>query len=165
MTDITDLIRADHDSMRAAFTALEAAGDDATRSRIWSDLAELLDLHAAAEEAVFYPHLLKQGADAAEETEDAIGDHNDIRDSVAAAGDHPVGTPGWWQAVRAAREANDEHLEEEESGPLPDFSGHSTDSFRHDLGAEFTRYKTDHPHGDGADESDKDPDQYIAENS
>lgn len=165
MTDITDLIRADHNRMRELFAAVEAAGQDSERGRAWSELAELLDLHAAAEEAVFYPHLLKQGADAQEETEDAVGDHNDIRDSVAAAADEPVGSDGWWQAVRAARQANDEHLEEEESGALPDFSGHSTAGFRDQLGEEFTRYKADHPHGQGADESDKDPDIYIADNT
>ena len=165
MTDITELIRDDHDTMRAGFAAIEAAASNTERASLWGDLADLLELHAAAEEAVFYPHVLKQAGDGAEETEDAIGDHNDIRDAVAAAQEETVGSPAWWQAVRAAQQANDEHLDEEESGPLPDFTAHSSTGFRDQLGTQFTRFKTDHPHGQGADESDKDPDAYIAANT
>lgn len=39
-------------------------------------------------------------ADSADdETEDAIKDHNEIRDAVRTVADNETGTDGWWQAV------------------------------------------------------------------
>ena len=53
-----------------------------------------LELHAAAEEEVFYPALLQVGlaahrpAGVEDETLDAIKDHNEIRDAVAEVARH-----------------------------------------------------------------------------
>ncbi|MFC7658208.1 hemerythrin domain-containing protein [Pseudonocardia benzenivorans] len=93
---------------------------------MWQPLADHLDVHAVAEEEIFYPQLLRRGGDDAEdETLDAIGDHNDIRDGVHAAARHPIGTDAWWDAVQQARDANDEHMAEEENEGLPDFRLHA----------------------------------------
>ena len=57
-------------------------------------------MHAAGEEASFYPELLRVGISARRkagvegETLDAIDDHNDIRDAVTEAW-HPVGSDAW----------------------------------------------------------------------
>ena len=54
-------------------------------SAIWGRLAAFLELHAKAEEEIFYPALLQAGlaarrrAGVEDETLDAIGDHNQIR--------------------------------------------------------------------------------------
>ena len=59
-------------------------------------------MHAEAEERFFYPKLLKVGdgaggkPTAADETLDAIKDHNKIRDAVAAVAHETVGSDGWW---------------------------------------------------------------------
>jgi hypothetical protein len=89
--DITRLIEDDHQEQRRLFAILEQIDDkDAeSLSAVWSRLAALLDSHAEAEERLFYPELLRlgRGADtkptSTAETEDAIKDHNDIRDAVA----------------------------------------------------------------------------------
>ena len=54
---------------------------------MWTRLSAMLEVHAQAEELYFYPELLKLGErrhedEEAEETKDAIGDHNDIRDGI-----------------------------------------------------------------------------------
>ncbi len=59
---------------------------------MWDPLAARLDVHAIAEEEIFYPELLRVGEDPEDETLDAIGDHNDIRDGVHEAARHPLGT-------------------------------------------------------------------------
>lgn len=83
MTDITQLILDDHETFRRKFAALDDADEPEQLRAIWDPLAALLDVHAVAEEVVFYPELLRRGDDDAEdETVDAIGDHNDIRDGV-----------------------------------------------------------------------------------
>ena len=70
--------------------------------------------------------LLKEGSgQAADETQDAISDHNEIRDAIREAAAAEPGSDSWWQAVLACRKANDEHLSEEERDVLPDFRKHS----------------------------------------
>ena len=59
---------------------------------IWDALALHLDIHAEAEETILYPHLVKHGDDGEDETADAIGDHNKIRDAIAESKLHPVGS-------------------------------------------------------------------------
>src|SRR4051794_4323282 len=105
--DITQLILDDHHEQRRLFAILEqiSPADTRTLEVIWNRLAAFLEVHAEAEEQLFYPELLHVGkgaggkADAEDETEDAIKDHNEIRDAVAAAARHPVGSRGWLAAV------------------------------------------------------------------
>jgi hypothetical protein len=164
--DITELILTDHHRQRQAFAILDDI-DPADTKRlgdVWASLADFLEVHAAAEEAVFYPELLKLADADGAETRDAIGDHNDIRDAVAEAGRHRVGTKVWWTAVGNARKANTEHMGEEEDEGLADFRKHASLQIRHDLAIAFEAAKTPAESG-GLDQSDKDPDTYIEENS
>jgi hypothetical protein len=125
-------------------------------------LATKLDLHAIAEEEIFYPQLLRRGTEDPEEaTLDAIGDHNDIRDGVHAAETHTVGTPEWWAAVTAAREANDEHMAEEEREGIADFRANAPAGLREALGRQFARLFEQHPTTDGVNVSDKNPERYV----
>ena len=126
--DICELILSDHHEQRRMFALLDDVdpADTATLGVLWTRLAAMLEVHAQAEELFFYPELLKLGerlhTDAeVEETEDAIGDHNDIRDGILAAQEAEVGSDAWWKGVNDAREANDEHMGEEEHEGLADF--------------------------------------------
>ena len=106
----------------------------------------MLEVHAQAEEIYFYPELLKLGErrhedEEAEETRDAIGDHNDIRDGILEASRHEVGTDGWWSGVTAARKANDEHMGEEEHEGLADFRRYVDLDTRHRIAVAFVAYE------------------------
>jgi Hemerythrin HHE cation binding domain len=61
--DITELILDDHHEQRRLFAILEQVGrtDTAALSAVWARLGAFLELHAAAEEAIFYPALLQVG--------------------------------------------------------------------------------------------------------
>ncbi|GAA2898830.1 hemerythrin domain-containing protein [Pseudonocardia halophobica] len=166
MPDITQLILDDHEWFRRRFAELDdlrAEGAEPTALRaVWRPLADLLDVHAEAEERIFYPQLLRKGEnDPEEETLDAIGDHNDIRDGVREADRNPVGSAGWWAGVDSAREANDEHMGEEENEGLPDFRLHAPSGLRESLGRQFTEFKERHPGGRGIEITDKDPEEYV----
>ncbi|MGQ0629830.1 MAG: hemerythrin domain-containing protein [Sporichthyaceae bacterium] len=164
--DITALILDDHDRFRRAFAELddlETAGDIAALSAVWDPLAALLDVHAIAEEKVFYPQLLKRGDDAEDETLDAIGDHNDIRDAVQEAAQHRVGSKPWWKAVGQARAANTEHMGEEEDEALADFRRNADLALREKLGREFLEFKRRHPDPEKLDTSNSDPQEYVDE--
>ena len=163
--DITQLILDDHERFRRAFARLDdlqaAEVPSADLLRVWAPLAGRLDAHAIAEEEIFYPELLRKGADAREETLDAIGDHNDIRDSVHEAAERPVGSAGWWEAVGRARAANDEHMAEEEREGLADFRLHATMGLREALGRRFRAFMAEHGDARDLDTSDKDPERYV----
>ncbi len=79
MADITSLILADHEWFREEFARLDELQaqtpvDHAALERVWRALADKLDVHAYIEEKIFYPQLLRRGADDPEgETLDAIG--------------------------------------------------------------------------------------------
>lgn len=169
MPDVCDLVRDEHDELRQAFARLadlrEGGAGAEELARVWAPLGEKLEIHAAAEETVFYPELLRRGRRGEEETTDAISDHNDIRDAVHRAGSQPAGSDGWWQAVDSAREANDDHMSEEEHGALPDMRSNASEEDRERLGEQWVEYRARHRQGDDVDQSDKDPDAYVARNS
>src|SRR5437763_1124511 len=103
--DITEEILTQHHTQRRMFALLDEIdpSDTAKLGDIWHRLATFLEVHAAAEETYFYPRLLQLGRGApgdgspVEETEDAIKDHNEIRDAIADAARHAIGTDGWWR--------------------------------------------------------------------
>jgi hypothetical protein len=167
--DITQLILDDHYEQRRLFAVLEQIdpADTGTLSAVWARLAAFLEVHAAAEEAIFYPELLRVGRRAnrlgatEEETLDAIGDHNEIRDSVAEVAKHTVGSDGWLAAVAAVNRANGDHMAEEEREGLTDFRREATVQRRHDLAVAFAGYEARHV--TGVQPVDRDPQAYVRE--
>jgi hypothetical protein len=167
--DITQLILDDHHEQRRLFAILEQIDrtDTGVLSAVWSRLAAFLELHAAAEEEIFYPALLQVGlagrraAGVEEETLDAIHDHNDIRDAVTEVARHQVGTDAWYAAVAAANLANSDHMAEEEREGLTDFRRLAGLQRRHDLAVAFAAYEA--RNYAGVPPVDKDPAAYVRE--
>jgi Hemerythrin HHE cation binding domain len=165
--DITQLILDDHHEQRRLFAILEQVdpADRDTLRAVWDRLAAFLELHAAAEEEIFYPELLRVGTSARRtgqveaETVDAIHDHNDIRDAVTQTALHPVGSDEWYAAVTQANIANSDHMAEEEREGLTDFRHLASLQRRHDLAVAFIRYETQHYRG--VPPVDKDPEGYV----
>ena len=167
MADITGLILADHEWFREQFAKLDdlQAAMPVSRAaleRVWRRLADKLDVHAYIEEKIFYPQLLKRGADdPVGETLDAIGDHNAIRDGVRAADAAVIGTDQWWAAVGSTREANDDHMGEEEREGLSDFRRHAPIGLRDALGQQYSEFMAAHPTTEGLPIVDRDPQRYV----
>jgi hypothetical protein len=167
--DITQLILDDHHEQRRLFAILEQIdrSDTGTLSAVWARLGSFLELHAAAEEAIFYPALLQVGIAARrrtgveEETLDAIGDHNEIRDAVAEAARHPVGSDGWYAAVAGANLANGDHMAEEEREGLTDFRRLAGLQQRHSLAVAFAAFEA--RNFAGVQPVDKDPAAYVSQ--
>ena len=167
--DITQLILDDHHEQRRLFAILEQIdpGDTGTLGVLWARLAAFLEVHAAAEEEVFYPELLRVGqatgriGTAEEETLDAIHDHNDIRDAIAAVAGHQVGSGEWFAAVGAVNVANGDHMAEEEREGLTDFRRRAGLQLRHTLAVAFAAFEA--RHFAGVPPVDKDPEAYVRE--
>jgi hypothetical protein len=168
--DITEVILEQHHGQRRMFALLDELprGDTEALGAVWARLEVFLEVHAEGEEKYFYPRLLKLGkgnpeGDVHEEVEDAVKDHNEIRDAVKATHDHEVGTDAWWTAVWDARKANDDHMAEEEREDLLDFRHHADLQVRHDIAVQFLTYEA--KHYAGIPIRDKDPEEYIRQNS
>jgi hypothetical protein len=169
--DITQLILDDHHEQRRLFSILEqiSRSDIETLEAVWGRLSAFLEIHAEAEEQLFYPALLRVGrgaggkADAEDETEHAIRDHNKIRDAVAAVADHAVGSSGWYAAVAKANKENGDHMAEEEREGLTDFRLNAAMDLRHTLAVRFAAFEAMHFAGVRA--VDKDPKAYVAAHS
>jgi len=167
--DITQLILDDHHEQRRLFAILEQVdrADTGTLGAIWARLSAFLEVHAAAEEEIFYPELLRVGVGAGglgaaeEETLDAIHDHNDIRDAIAAVAGHQVGGSEWFAAVAAVNLANGDHMAEEEREGLTDFRRHAGLQLRHELAVAFAAFEARHVAGVPA--VDRDPEVYVRE--
>jgi Hemerythrin HHE cation binding domain len=167
--DITQLILDDHHEQRRLFAMLEQidSSDTAALGDIWGRLSVFLELHAAAEEVIFYPELLALAitsrplASAEPETIDAIGDHNEIRDAIAAVAGHQVGSQGWRDAVAAANVANGDHMAEEEREGLTDFRRRVSLQKRHELAVAFAAFEA--RNFAGIRPVDKDPAAYVRE--
>jgi hemerythrin superfamily protein len=166
--DITQLILDDHQEQRRLFAIIEQIDrtDTAALEAVWNRLAVFLEVHAEAEEQLFYPELLRvgEGVDSLEpeaETQDAIGDHNDIRNAVAAVANYEVGSKGWYDAVAKVNEANSDHIAEEEREGLTNFRRHAELKLRHDLAVAFATFEATHFAGVTA--VDKDPERYVRE--
>lgn len=170
--DITQLIIDDHIEQRRLFALIEdmSESDKQALRAVWARLRALLDTHALAEERFFYPELLKLGRGAddetpAEETRDAIKDHNEIRDAAGRVERFAAGSSDWFDAIGAVNKANSDHMAEEERQGLADFRRNADTGLRHRLGIRFLRFESDRLAGPGVKPVDRDVEEYILENS
>jgi hypothetical protein len=169
--DITQLLLDDHQEQRRLFSILEQIDRTDTNSLrvVWNRLSTFLEVHAEAEERIFYPALLAlgrgdlEGHDPRHETLDAIRDHNDIRDSIAAVAGEAVGSAAWYKAIAAVNEANSDHMAEEEREGMTDFRLHVDRERRHELAVAFISFEVDHV--EGVEAEDKDPKRYLDEHA
>jgi hypothetical protein len=167
MADIIALIHEDHDWFRRRFFNLDEARSEGELRAIWEALADRLDIHAQAEEEIFYPALLKKGeaGDPEDETDDAIRDHNKIRRAIRESRSHLVGSDEWYAAVAKAREENGEHLDEEEREALPDFIKSASLELRHDLAMRWLSFSYKHPTAEKISTAPRDPEKFIEQHS
>lgn len=110
MTDLTDLIVAEHERIRRLFSALEDVASYTSRQagrrgpqlleESWARLAALITAHAEAERQVLYPALA-----AAVPGRAAPPGHGGLLECVEQVSAHPPGSPAWRRAVAAARAA------------------------------------------------------------
>lgn len=152
--EVTALVLSEHEAFRRAFADLEHAEDPGAA---WRQVADRLEVHAVAEEQLFYPELARAAADGEAETVTAVREHNDIRHAVRAVDALEAGADDWWVAVRAAQEVNAEHMAEEEREFIPDFRAGVDEQHREVLGMRWLQFHDDHDRAEGLDGTDADP--------
>ena len=166
--DITEVILHQHHEQRRMFAVLDELprGDTEALGAVWARLAVFLEVHAEAEERYFYPELVKLGEGAGdadsveEEVEDAIKDHNEIREAIRSVRRCKTGSEKWWEAVVDANVANSDHMAEEERQDLTDFRQQTTLALRHGIAVQFLRFEAEH-WATVVKPVDKDPEDFV----
>ena len=113
--DILSLIKQDHQEVTSLFKQLhDAQGSRATCEQLFAQLKETLELHAHAEEQVFYRAL--QEADVTEEmVEEALEDHQLVTELLDELATTPKDHAAWDEKLQILEENVQEHVEVEES--------------------------------------------------
>ncbi|WP_375498464.1 hemerythrin domain-containing protein [uncultured Jatrophihabitans sp.] len=156
--EITAMVMNEHDAFRRAFADLEQSDDLAAA---WTDLADRLEVHAVAEERLFYPVLADEVDDGVRDGKTAVREHNDIRQSVRDVAEHEVGSEPWWDAVGNAQQVNGDHMAEEEREFMPEFKAAVEADRRDQLGMEWLKLHDEHEHARGLSGADADPQAVV----
>jgi hypothetical protein len=144
MADVIQLILDDHRRICALLDALPdlirdrgAGAATGSPDGIWRQLRGLLDLHTEAEEEICFLDLFGPGPHAADQMQEAIADHDDIREAIREADLQPAGSAAWWRAVTAARRAAGRHIVREELQSLAAFARRAAPGRREELGRQW----------------------------
>lgn len=167
--DITEIILHQHAEQRRMFAMLQELPrqDSEGLGALWTRLQILLETHAEAEELYFYPELLRLGTGAGDaesaddEVEDAVHDHNEIREAIRRVARCKPGSTAWWTAVTDCDLHNSEHMAEEERQDLADFRQQASLELRHEIAVAFIRYESIKA-ATGIAPKDKDAKRYVA---
>lgn len=111
---VTDVIVRDHRTVQMLFFELEQAGSSGRA--LLERLVQELEVHARAEEAVFYPAV----RDVSRRVEDAESGHEHVRRLIEVVRSHPPGSEEFLPALRQLKQTVLAHAMEEESGIFMD---------------------------------------------
>ena len=131
---VTDLIAQDHRKFQQLFVELEDARPDARD--VLDRLVQELDLHARAEEAVFYPAV----REVSRRIDDAEAGHEHMRTLVEAVRAAAPGSREFAQSVLQLKQTVLNHAMEEEAGIFMDAARLGLDKLEA-LGAALDREK------------------------
>jgi iron-sulfur cluster repair protein YtfE (RIC family) len=113
--DAFTLLKNDHEKVSGIFSKLEETTERAekTRTELFAQLKQELDVHAHIEETIFYP-ALKQEAETREITLEGFEEHHVIKTLLKELGPMEVTTERWSAKLKVLKENVEHHVEEEE---------------------------------------------------
>ena len=112
--DIYSLVKQDHEEVAGLFRRLKAAeGFSETSEQLFAQLREALELHAHAEERVWYP-ALREAEGTQELVEEALDDHALIQELLDELAVSRLDDEAWHEQLEVLAEQVEDHIEEEE---------------------------------------------------
>jgi hemerythrin superfamily protein len=133
---ITELLTQDHRAVHEMFLELEGLPEGSGRRSLFDRIVEELDVHARAEEAVFYPAV----REASRRVDDAEAGHEHLRSVIAQVQRADPASPDFSLMVRLVQRIVLGHVMEEESGIFLDAGRMGPEALER-LGAEFQARK------------------------
>ena len=109
------LLKEDHEKVSGIFAKLEETTERAekTRTELFAQLKQELEIHAHIEETIFYPEL-KREAETREITLEGVEEHKDIKAALAELGTTDVTSELFAVRVKVLKELVEHPVEEEE---------------------------------------------------
>lgn len=134
----TDLLLRDHRTVRDLFLQLERTplDDGSTRQDLLDRIVDELDIHARAEEEVFYPAVRA----ATRRIDDTEAGHRQLRALIGEVQGHEPASPEFMAGVRVIKRIVFAHVLEEESGVFLDAERMGTQALER-LGAALVERK------------------------
>jgi len=112
--DIYSLIKKDHEEVASLFRRLKAAeGFAETSEQLFAQLREELELHAHAEERVWYP-ALREAEGTQELVGEALDNHELVRELLDELAMSRMDDEAWSERLGVLEEHVTDHVEEEE---------------------------------------------------
>ena len=112
--DIYSLIKKDHQEVANLFRRLKAAeGFSETSEQLFAQLREELELHAHAEERVWYP-ALREAEGTQELVEEALDAHELVQEFLDELAASRMDDEAWNEKLEVLDEHVEDHIEEEE---------------------------------------------------
>jgi hemerythrin superfamily protein len=136
MTDVTKLIETDHREVEALFSQYKEDGKKQTALKI----CEELDIHASAEELVFYPAVRDEVPDGQKLAQEGNEEHGEARQLIGRI-KNTEDTSHLADLVNQLEEAISHHVSEEETEMLPKARDAMTAERLDELGSEFQAAK------------------------
>lgn len=148
MSDVVELILAEHEKIRDHLGTLSQAGGTldfpAATPAAGRSLAALLEPHTQAEQEIVHPVLWGLSAEITRSVLTAVADHDDIREIALETHLQPAGCTAWRQAVSALHRVIIRHLAWEEQVLLPTLCRSTSPAARDKLGRQWAAYTAAH---------------------
>lgn len=117
--DIYERLIQDHEKQRRLCAELmKTSGDSAERRKLFAELCEEVESHAAAEEQSFYAALIEK-ADGQDKARHSVAEHKEASDLIEELQAMDMGTGAWIQKFEKLKEDLVHHVDEEEEEVFP----------------------------------------------
>jgi hemerythrin superfamily protein len=116
-----ELLKQQHREVEELFEELEAAGENAvkTKERTFQKIADALALHAEIEEKIFYPEAKEAVEDAEDELREAVEEHLSAKRIIADLMATGPQDEQFMARCKVLKEQIEHHVEEEEQELFP----------------------------------------------
>lgn len=145
--DILELLKQDHENVLLLFDELDQATEKSGKKQnrqdqVFGQLRQLLDVHMAGEEEVFYP-VLSEDEDIRTMILEAIEEHRVVK-MVLAEMDAMPKDEHWIAKLRVLRDNVEHHIEEEEDDIFENADGILSSDQRSSMGNRMAEIKEEH---------------------
>ena len=113
--NVVEVLRKDHERVKALFRDFESAESGSDRERIVKEAIRELERHAVAEEVVFYPAVRGDAPAAADKLDEALEEHHLAKVLIAELKDMSAGDERFAAKFRVLAESVRHHIKEEEA--------------------------------------------------
>ena len=139
--DIFGRLVADHDEHRALLAMIEeTSGDSPDRRRLFGEMVNEMQAHAAAEEQALWSVVLRN-PDTTEDARHAVAEHKQIDELIEELQEADMASPGWLRRFAKLKDKYLHHIREEEQEQFVAAEKHLSDADVAHLRSVFNRRK------------------------